>query len=1165
MPTPLPRSADVRQRLRAARLRWSTAEAARGLLLVVAGVGVAFLIGVAVEGALWLGVGLRTLLFWSLAALAVGLIGAWVVPPVLRGLGLLPGMEPETVAHRADRYQPGAGDRLLALLDLQTGRTVGASALQAAAADSLAREVEGVPVEKAEDASRIRKALPWALVPALGFALALVAVPGPFEAAAGRLLSPGEAFYPPAPFQIAVEPGDIEVVRGEAVEVVARPSGRDWPAEATLEVRREGERAVETHRLRLGDDTRWTHTLGDLRQSVEYRVRVLGVVSPWYEARVVARPLVRGLTVTVIPPGYAGREARALPEGVGDVTALAGSTVRLSVGLAGEPTARGEVRIRWDDSTLTRVPLAVGPEGATGRFPVRRSGRYTLHLETAAGVANANPAEYTLGVLGDAPPQIALVDGAGASLSGAPTPLAFRVTDDFGFSSGTLVYRIVRGDDRGPIRRTRLPLRARPLAQDVAVQFAPSGIGPGDAVELFGEVVDNGPRRQRARTPVVTLRFPSLAQRIQTAQAQRDSTREALDELRQDADEASERFEQFRDELRRDPTPDWESKRQLQELQRRQQDLGRQSETLQERMQQLQETMEQNQLMDEETRRRMQEMQQVMQELDSPELREALRRLQEAMEQLDMREMMQQVEQAEFNEEQFRERLERAMELMERMETAVDMEEAARLADDLAEREAEIQEQTERLEQQSERGESDREASQENSPQDEQRNADGDRQQGGEQRDQQAPSREEVAREQERAAEDAEELQRQMDEIRERMREMNARQAQQRMNQAQDQMQQEGGLPQQMQQNAEQIRQGEDESAQQQQQEMRRRLRRMSQEMRQASQQMQGQQRQIDTARLRAALEDVLTLSNEQERLAEQTVTTASRSPALRPLARRQAELRTGLDHVADSLRTIARTVPQLGREVQNATSAAQREMTGAVGELADQRSGPAAAFQRSAMTSLNELAVLLADVLAQQQQQMQQQGGGSGQGSPQQQMQQSGEQQQQLNQQIQQMLNETAGQRLSRSDQQRLRQLAEQQEAIRRQLQQMIEREGGAGGSLGEQGRSALRRIEEQMGEAARQLRRGRMDPETLPRQQNILQRLLEAERSANQQGREEKREGETAEDAGPPSRGTLRPTGRPADRVRRDLIRALESGYSADYQDLIKRYFDRLQDRVE
>ena len=102
-------------------------------------------------------------------------------------------------------------------------------------------------------------------------------------------------------------------------------------------------------------------------------------------------------------------------------------------------------------------------------------------------------------------------------------------------------------------------------------------------------------------------------------------------------------------------------------------------------------------------------------------------------------------------------------------------------------------------------------------------------------------------------------------------------------------------------------------------------------------------------------------------------------------------------------------------------------------------------------------------------------------------------------------------------------------------------------------------------MRETERELRGGRLSEETLQRQQNILQRLLEAERSVNQRGREEQRQSETGHDRPDPDRPDHldAPEG-PADRLRHDLIRALESGYAPDYQDLIKRYFEQLQTRV-
>src|SRR5690606_34674522 len=261
-------------------------------------------------------------------------------------------------------------------------------------------------------------------------------------------------------------------------------------------------------------------------------------------------------------------------------------------------------------------------------------------------------------------------------------------------------------------------------------------------------------------------------------------------------------------------------------------------------------------------------------------------------------------------------------------------------------------------------------------------------------------------------------------------------------------------------------------------------------------------------------------------------------------------------------VRALARKIPQISYTLQEVTQDAIREMGHATGRLADLQSGPASGHQKTAMTHLNELALLLSELLNQL-------SNPGGQGSPgmpseqmMQQLQQMGQQQQQLNGQIQQMLNDMAGERLTQGQQARARQAAAQQEAIRRQLQELMER---GGQNLDAQTRSALQRATEGMRAVERELRGGHLSQETLQRQQNILQRLLEAERSVNQRGREERREGETGRDRPDPDRpDRLDTPDGPADRLRRDLIRALESGYAPDYQDLIKRYFEQLQDRV-
>src|SRR5690606_14349296 len=162
------------------------------------------------------------------------------------------------------------------------------------------------------------------------------------------------------------------------------------------------------------------------------------------------------------------------------------------------------------------------------------------------------------------------------------------------------------------------------------------------------------------------------------------------------------------------------------------------------------------------------------------------------------------------------------------------------------------------------------------------------------------------------------------------------------------------------------------------------------------------------------------------------------------------------------------------------------------------------------------------------------------------------GQQHQQLKEQIQQFLNDMQGNRLSVDQPPRLEQMRAQQQAIQRQLRQINRNPEARGKTLGD-----LNKIAEQMEETIQELQRRNVDQRTVDRQRQILQRLLDAQRSMHERGEEKKREGREGRDVPRESPGEVSPA-EEAEKLRRDLIRALESGYAPDYEELIKRYFE-------
>ncbi len=1177
---------EIRSRIRLLARRMTLAKLLYGGALFVGISSAAIFLIVGLEALLWMASLIRTVAFWMLVLVLVGAAVWWLGPPIASLVGLRPGPDDESVARAVGKRFPEVSDRLVDLLHLVTGRrSASPDALLDGAVQQLGRSVVDVDysaVEQFEDFRRIGRYARW---PVLGLAMFVLIVPGTFTDAVQRVLHPGAVFTRPAPFSIGVEPGDVRLVKGDSLTITATLSGSSLPDVVALVVTRIGESREETLILHASEVGRYRHTLANVRDDFTYKVEAGAQVSSSFRVDVSTRPFVRSLQVVVEPPSYTGLPSRSLAPEVGDVSGLLGSTVRLELGLSGQDISQGVVRF----AEAQEVPIAVSTAPAQASFRITDDDRYRIELSTASGVTNERPIDYRIRAVRDQRPAIFVITPEAVSEfdDALRVPISARITDDFGFSRASLYFRLAEsrfGEVQETFSEIRLP-RPTPRALDQQIDYdwdlttIDLDLVPGDVLMFYLEVADNDAVSGYKTTAsgMHTIRFPSLTDRFEALDEKQDDFERSLEDLLNDSEDIKKSFDDLRDELRRDQEGDWNDERMVEQLQDRQSELDERISDLTDKMESMVDQMSESDLLSPETMERFNDLKKVVEEISSPELREALERLKEAMMNLDLTEMQQSLGDFEFNEEQFRDRIERALELFKRLRTEQKLQEASKRADDLAKREEELAEKTDRLnsdkdssEPQPDVSESAQEKTgdQEDSAQtDENATPKGDEKSESESGEDQAkteqseesspPDKEQLAAEQERAAEDMEQLEKLLEEIQEQMQEIQPAPSDE-MDEAVDRMQQEN-LQQQMQQNAQQLRQSSFNKAQKGQRQMQQSLQQLSQQLDQMQQEMSGEQLAANLAALRRALDDVLTLSLEEEQLRDDVRDLSSRDAGLRTFAQQQAELQDGLKFVADSLSELSREIPQMSRDIQTHAGAATIDMERAVAEMTERRGQQALGFQKSAMTNLNELALLLSELMQNMQNQMSGMGGMSMQ-QMMQQLQQMAGQQGQINEQIQQFLNDMQGSRLGQDMQERLRQMSAQQDALRQQLEEMGEKSNGAADKL----LGDLDQIARQMQETIKEMQARQIDQKTYERQQQILTRLLDAQRSMRERGREQKREGKTGEDFQRSSPADLSPSER-AERLRRELLRALEAGYAPDYEELIKRYFEALQQEVD
>src|SRR5690606_21568952 len=283
-------------------------------------------------------------------------------------------------------------------------------------------------------------------------------------------------------------------------------------------------------------------------------------------------------------------------------------------------------------------------------------------------------------------------------------------------------------------------------------------------------------------------------------------------------------------------------------------------------------------------------------------------------------------------------------------------------------------------------------------------------------------------------------------------------------------------------------------------------------QMQEMQQQMEGAQNssmmEIDMENLEALrhiLHGLIKLSYDQEDLMKNFSELNSNDPRFNGLAEGQLQLQDNAKVLEDSLLALAKRDPFMGSFVTREVSELNERLD-KVSEANKERKRPQAQSEmQMAMTSINNLALMLdshfdmmMQMMANAKPSMKK---GKSKNSPKQNLSQL---QQQLNQKIQELRNSgKTGRQLSEE----LAEMAAEQERIRRamqELQEQMKKEGTIpGGDL-----------PAKMEQTEMDLVNKQLTDQLIRRQQEILTRLLEAEKSMREQDLDDERKGETAKD---------------------------------------------------
>ena len=1148
------RNSDILQALDAFIRKYYKNQLLRGTLYTVGIVVTLFLAAVLLEHFGWLSRLGRGLLFWGGLTGVASVVAALVVRPLLKMHGLGRRLSRTDAARIVGRHFPEVSDRLLNLLQLMSDQsdqsdTSDRSDLLLAAIEQKTAQLRPVPMLSAIDLKANRRYLKYALPPLVLLVALLVAAPATVTGPSRRIAHYTTVYERPAPFRFVVENASLSAMQGDDYTLRVATEGEAMPAEAFVVV--DGRR-YRMHPADEGRHGRFTYDFRNLQRQLTFTLEGGGVSSAQYTLQVEPNPAVVSFSMVLSYPAYTGRESETLVD-LGDAAVPEGTTVRwLFQTRDADTLSMGDESGKWK---VESVPDGSGRVAISRRVTDDLSYAFSVSRvqHSASGIQHSSDTlRYALSAIRDAAPMIAVEEMAD-SLHPDRRLFRGRVKDDYGFSGLVFVHKTINSTDTTRNARSvaEIALKQGEASQEFYFSFNTAAVplAPGDELSYWFEVSDNdaihGPKTTKSQ--VFEIKIPSADELDQMLEQSQGEVRQSADAQMSELQRLQEEINEMMRRLVDKKELGWQDKKDLEQIAEKQ----RQVKAM---MQQMQQQIKENNRMEQRYREQSEQLMEKQRELDrlmnevmDEKMKETMAEIDRMMQELDKKKVQEQLEQLKLDNAELEKQLDQNIELMKRLEIEKKVEQTIQKMDRLA----------------------------------------------GQQRD--------VSRETEQAkGRDNEDLQQRQQEINDRFQQLKQDVEQIRQDYKDLDPSTDFRIPTELEQQIEQHQQqatqnmqrGKNKDASKQQQQAADEMEQMSEALAEAQVDAEQQDLAEDAEQVRQLLKNLVQLSFNQEELITDLGAIYIQDPKYQTIIARQNRVKDDFRQVEDSLRSMARRQLNVATAITKELGEVNSNVSKSLSLLLDmnqsfygsyKNTGAASSMQYS-MTSLNNLALVLAESLDQMQNQMRQnaqkkQNGqcknpgrsnsqcsnpGNGKPSPKSMRQMQEElnrQMEALKKQLDKQGNKPGGRHQLGQGQQmseEFARMAAQQEMIRRMMQ-----EYGQEMKQGDAGNSKLAKEIDQM---MRQMEQTETDlvnrtitRQTIQRQQQIMTRLLEHEKAEMQREREERRESHEGDDIySQPSPAELERYNRQFDPAAGQL-HTVPPTLQPYYRDKVNEYFYR------
>jgi len=1073
----------------------------KGLALCFTSVALGFIIFSMLEHYGRFSVFTRTILFWAFVLLSTVILCLLVFRPIFKLAKLGKRLSDDQAAKIIGRHFHDVSDKLLNVVQLKK-QSQGNLALIEASINQKADELRPIPFLNAIRFSENKRYLKYALVPLFIF-VGLYASDSEdlITESSARIIDYKTEYVPPKPFEFVLLNGDLECIQHQNYTVSLKLNGKEIPIDAHIDF---GEQPIKMKKI---EASLFEYDIINVQKSLTFKVYAGGLNSETYRLNVLPSPSLVSFELRIENPSYTEKKTQIL-ENIGEVLIPEGGKVTWDFFTENTDS----FNVLWGDRLLNTNKTE--QNHFTFNQTAEKSLSYTL-LPFNTAVQTPDSVSYNFKVVKDGFP---VVDVSELVDSSALKTRYFQgqIKDDYGFRNLQFVIKNPNNkwDSIVPIKiNTSTNIESFFFVFDLKT----TQVNEGESLEYYFEIYDNdainGSKKSQSRA------FEFNAPTEEEIQDQQESNtkllKEQLEQNVQLAKDLQEDFEDLRIKLLNKDELSWEDRQQVIEILKKQKQLEKSIDEISEKNKENNALLNEFSEQDKRILEKQKQLEELMEELMTDEIRQLFDEMEALMEEMKTDDWMKKLEELQMSNEDLEKELDRNLEMLKKFEFEQALDESIEKLEEIIERQKVLKESN----------------------------------------DEKSQRQESITEQQNELNEDFKKLSEKLDRLQQKKDELEKKTNLTETNLLQN------AIEQQMQESKENSEKNKKKKTSQSQQKTLDEMEVLKEKLQQAQKQQGESGPSEDMAVLRQILENLIDLSFDEEKLLRNLAKTNNDDPEYVSLIHWQNKLSDDSKILEDSLYALSKRQVQIKATINREMRAISNNIQKSLDNMSERESVKAVSQQQLVMTSANNLALMLSDVLQSMQEDLakktpgQQQCDKPGSGNPS--PSDIKKMQEQLKKQMEEMKKGSSGSKKPqpKTDGKDLAKMMGRQEMIRQQLERMAEKiQESENGNT-----DNLRKAIDKMEQTEQDIANDNITRETLKRQNQIIDHLLEAEKAEQEKDRDKKREAKEATQLPHHVQELLEEYQK--NKIKQsEMLRTIPAELKPYYKDRVKEYFQNI-----